>query len=71
MLKSRRFSLKFSNLIKSILVKGSFCVRINDVNGKYFVARKGLKQGDPLSPILFNFTVDVFTIFCIKLLLTT
>jgi hypothetical protein len=43
MLKSRLFRLKFRNLIKSILVKGSFCVRINDVNGKYFVAGKGLK----------------------------
>jgi hypothetical protein len=66
MLKSRRFSLKFRNLIESVLVKGSFCFRINDVNGKHFFAGKGLKQGDPLSPILFNFTADVFTIFLYK-----
>ena len=40
---------------------GSFCVRVNDFNSAFFKARKGLKQGDPSSPILFNFVDDVFT----------
>ena len=40
---------------------GSFCVRINDCNSSFFKAGKGLKQGDPSSPVLFNFVADVFT----------
>ena len=40
---------------------GSICVRLNDVNGGYFKPGKGLWQGDPLSPLLFNLVADVFT----------
>jgi hypothetical protein len=35
-------------------------VRINDENNPYFVVVKSLKQGDPLSHIIFSFTFDVF-----------
>jgi hypothetical protein len=44
------------------LVKGgSISVRLNDRNSPYFKPGKGLRQGDPLSPLLFNLVVDVFT----------
>ena len=33
-------------------------VKLNDVTGPYFVSSKGVRQGDPLSPILFNFVAD-------------
>jgi hypothetical protein len=37
---------------------GTVYVKLNNKKGPYFVSDKGVKQGDPLSPILFNFAAD-------------
>lgn len=49
------------NWIKSNIMQSSFSVRINDTNGPYFVGWESLKQGGPLSPLLFNLVADVFS----------
>ena len=37
-------------------------IRVNDDIGHYFQTLKDLRQGDPLSPILFNIVVDMLAI---------
>jgi hypothetical protein len=45
---------------------GSISIRINDENIPFFRPGKGVRQGDPLSPLIFNLVVDVFTRILIK-----
>ena len=37
---------------------GTVCVKLNNVEGPYFVSHKGVRKGDPLSPILFNLVAN-------------
>ncbi|WVZ94359.1 LOW QUALITY PROTEIN: hypothetical protein U9M48_040258 [Paspalum notatum var. saurae] len=41
---------------------GSVAVNVNDDVGHYFQTKKGLRQGDPLSPLLFNIMVDMLKV---------
>jgi len=40
---------------------GTVSVKVNNQLGPYFVSHKGVRQGDPLYPILFNFVTDYLT----------
>ena len=37
---------------------GVVCVKLNDQEGPYFVSHKGVRQVNPLTPILFSFVAD-------------
>ena len=41
---------------------GSVAIKVNDDVGHYFQTKKGLRQGDPLSPMLFNIVVGMLAI---------
>jgi hypothetical protein len=66
MMASRGFGVKWRSWILSLVRGGSISIRINDENGPYFKPGKGLRQGDPISPLLFNLVVDVFTRMLMK-----
>jgi retron-type reverse transcriptase len=37
-------------------------IKINDTVGQNFQTKKGVRQGDPLSPLLFNIVVDMLVV---------
>jgi retron-type reverse transcriptase len=41
---------------------GHVGIKVNDQVGKNFQTKKGVRQGAPLSPILFNIVVDILAI---------
>uniref|UniRef100_A0A8R7QJD2 Reverse transcriptase domain-containing protein n=1 Tax=Triticum urartu TaxID=4572 RepID=A0A8R7QJD2_TRIUA len=40
--------------MRKILHNGTFCVKLNNTMGPYFQSYKGVGQGDPVAPFLFN-----------------
>ena len=41
---------------------GSVGIKVNDEIGPYFQTKRGLCQGDPMSPILFNIVADMLAL---------
>ena len=56
------FSPVWCEWISKVMTRGTVAVNVNDNLGHYFQPRKGVRQGGPLSPILFNIVVDMLAI---------
>jgi hypothetical protein len=60
-LRIKRFSEKWCYWINQIVSKGSVGLKVNNNIGRYFQTKKGLRQEDHLSPILFNLVADMLS----------
>jgi mannosylglycoprotein endo-beta-mannosidase len=56
--RQKGFSEKWLTWINKAVSGGTLSVKVNDYIGPYFYSYKGVRQGDPFAPILFNLVVN-------------
>jgi hypothetical protein len=56
--RKKGFSDKWIIQIKEVVTKGTLSVKINDMLDPYFGSFKGVRQGDPFAPFLFNMAAN-------------
>jgi hypothetical protein len=64
-LRMKGFSAQWGKWVESSMCGGSVGVQVNSKLGRFFQSKKGLRQGDLLSPVLFN--VDADMLACVNL----
>ena len=61
-LRMKGFSDKWCSWIEHFTQRGNVNLKVNNQLGANFQTKKGLRQGDPLSLILFNIVVDMLAL---------
>jgi hypothetical protein len=59
MFEAKGFGPKWIKLVKSILYSASTFVLLNGVPGQKIICKRGVRQGGPLSPLLFVITYEL------------
>uniref|UniRef100_A0A453BTU7 Reverse transcriptase domain-containing protein n=1 Tax=Aegilops tauschii subsp. strangulata TaxID=200361 RepID=A0A453BTU7_AEGTS len=54
----RGFNETWCGWVNQILYNGTVSIKLNNSVGPYFQSAKGVRQGDPHSPFLFNLAVE-------------
>jgi hypothetical protein len=57
----RGFNELWCSWVKKSLFEGTVSVKLNNEIGSYFQSAKGVRQGDPWSPTLFNLVAEALT----------
>jgi hypothetical protein len=58
----RGFESRWCQWIEHFVSQGTIGIKINDDIGNYFQTKKELRQGDSLTPMLFNLMADMLEI---------